>query len=334
MWSANHSDAFLLRTNKSLCGPVGLRPLPADYQPTETTLPGVTAEEPEQEVSSEDVEDAFQSAEQLGAELVTLSLLPESRWKSLLHLDVIKVSPDDIMQNQQEAPPPQVLAETLINSVKKLNSQLINTVANDQTICLQRRNKPVAPPAAPAAAPFFLPTLPGLTPRFAAPSESEGENKVQLVSLWVSCCTCRSDGDGVMLQSKVLSLGSIAERSEFASALEASLHSGSCEYLKYRFWGQINNLRKSLLFMKLKFNSAVDLPLRLLKDSGPSAISIELTNLAPEGGGSNILLLAFIQMIDSMLASGRDFDLAHGYLALFLKVRTHLSSNFCLCVCV
>lgn len=235
MWSANHSDAFLLRTNKSLCGPVGLRPLPADYQPTETTLPGVTAEEPEQEVSSEDVEDAFQSAEQLGAELVTLSLLPESRWKSLLHLDVIKVSPDDIMQNQQEAPPPQVLAETLINSVKKLNSQLINTVANDQTICLQRRNKPVAPPAAPAAAPFFLPTLPGLTPRFAAPSESEGENKVQLVSLWVSCCTCRSDGDGVMLQSKVLSLGSIAERSEFASALEASLHSGSCEYLKYRF---------------------------------------------------------------------------------------------------
>lgn len=86
--------------------------------------------------------------------------------------------------------------------------------------------------------------------------------------------------------------------------------------------------------MKLKFNSAVDLPLRLLKDSGPSAISIELTNLAPEGGGSNILLLAFIQMIDSMLASGRDFDLAHGYLALFLKVRTHLSSNFFFFVCV
>lgn len=49
---------------------------------------------------------------------------------------------------------------------------------------------------------------------------------------------------------------------------------------------------------------------------------MELTNLAPEGGGASSLLLAFIQMIDSMLASGRDFDLAHGYLALFLKVRT------------
>lgn len=80
--------------------------------------------------------------------------------------------------------------------------------------------------------------------------------------------------------------------------------------------------------MNLNFNPAVELPLRLLKDSGPSAISIELTNLAPEGGGSSTLLLAFIQMIDSMLASGRDFDLAHGYLALFLKVGTHLGSNF------
>lgn len=93
MWSANHSKAFLLRTNKSLCGPVGLRPLPADYQPTETTLPGVTAEDSEEEAEPEEVDDAYQSAEQLGAELVTLSLLPESRWKSLLHLDVIKVSP-------------------------------------------------------------------------------------------------------------------------------------------------------------------------------------------------------------------------------------------------
>lgn len=76
------------------------------------------------------------------------------------------------------------------------------------------------------------------------------------------------------------------------------------------------------------FNPAVDLPLRLLKDSGPSAVSIELTSLAPEGGGSSSLLLAFIQMIDSLLASGRDFDLAHGYLALFLKVTSRYSSYF------
>lgn len=58
----------------------------------------------------------------------------------------------------------------------------------------------------------------------------------------------------------------------------------------------------------------------LLKDCGPSALSVELTCLTAEGGGASSLLLAFILMIDSMLTSGRDFELAQAYLALFLKV--------------
>lgn len=91
--ATNHSAALLLRTNKSLCGPVGLRPLPADYQPAVETLPGVMVDEAEGEVTSEEADDSYQSAGQLGVELLTLSLLPESRWKSLLHLDNIKVSP-------------------------------------------------------------------------------------------------------------------------------------------------------------------------------------------------------------------------------------------------
>lgn len=57
------------------------------------TLPGVVVDMTEQEGQSEEADDTYQSAEQLGAELVTLSQLPESRWKSLLHLDVIKVTP-------------------------------------------------------------------------------------------------------------------------------------------------------------------------------------------------------------------------------------------------
>ncbi|XP_041825971.1 WD repeat-containing protein 36 [Melanotaenia boesemani] len=210
-----------LWTNRSLCEPVGLRPLPADYQPAEETLPGVTVAADELEVMSVEAEDAYQSAEQLGAELVTLSLLPESRWKSLLHLDDIK-----------------------------------------------RRNKPVAPPAPPPTAPFFLPTVPGITPQFSLPLATDQDN-----------------------QSKVLSWGSLSQKSEFSSALESGLESGS-----------------------------FDLPLRLLKEYGPAAVSVELTCLTSEGGGANGLLLAFIQMIDSMLVSGRDFDLAHSYLALFLKL--------------
>ena len=159
---ATHSQVFLLRTNKSLCGPVGLRPLPADHQPSEVTLPGVTAQESEQEVTLEEVDDTYQSADQLGAELVTLSLLPESRWKSLLHLDVIKVSVAEIKPRL------------------KRNGYCDH---GSNSLWLQRRNKPVAPPAAPAAAPFFLPTLPGLMPQFAAPSETGGETKVPLCSV-------------------------------------------------------------------------------------------------------------------------------------------------------
>ncbi|XP_059213921.1 WD repeat-containing protein 36 [Centropristis striata] len=223
-----HVDSLgvYLWTNKSLCGPVGLRPLPADHQPAEETLPGVTADELGQGETSEEADDVYESAEQLGAELVTLSLLPESRWKSLLHLDAIK-----------------------------------------------RRNKPVAPPAAPAAAPFFLPTLPGLTPRFTSPEQQDPQEA----------------------QSKLLGWGQLAQRSEFSCELDAALHSGS-----------------------------FSVPLRLLKGCGPAALSVELTCLSSEGGGASSLLLAFIHMIDSMLSSGRDFDLAHAYLALFLKL--HLRS--------
>ncbi|XP_075885127.1 WD repeat-containing protein 36 [Nelusetta ayraudi] len=229
----SHVDSLgiYLWTNKSLCAPVGLRPLPADYQPTVETLPGVVGSDPsEQEDAMEEADDSdeFKSADQLGAELVTLSLLPESRWKSLLHLDIIK-----------------------------------------------KRNKPVAPPTAPAAAPFFLPTVPGLTPHFLPPENSEKET-----------------------QSKLLTWGSLSQRSKFSSALESALQSGLFEQ-----------------------------PLHLLKESGPSAISVELTNLAPEGGGSSDLLLAFVRMIDSMLDSGRDFDLAHAYLALFLKLHLRLLSK-------
>lgn len=71
---------------------MGLRPLPADYQPETELLPGVVVDEVEEEVTDEEMQNEYKSCDQLGAELVTLSQLPESRWRSLLHLDEIKVS--------------------------------------------------------------------------------------------------------------------------------------------------------------------------------------------------------------------------------------------------
>lgn len=40
------------------------------------------------------------------------------------------------------------------------------------------RNKPKEPPKVPKAAPFFLPTIPGLQPKFAAPGDTVETGKV------------------------------------------------------------------------------------------------------------------------------------------------------------
>lgn len=45
----------------------------------------------EEEDAQEEDEYTFESPEQLSDELVTLSLLPNSRWQNLLSLDTIKV---------------------------------------------------------------------------------------------------------------------------------------------------------------------------------------------------------------------------------------------------
>jgi len=56
-----------------------------------------------------------------------------------------------------------------------------------------------------------------------------------------------------------------------------------------------------------------------LKVMGPSAIDFEISSLAPQSGGSLDLMLQFMRLIESMLVSNKDFELAQAYLGLFLK---------------
>lgn len=56
-----------------------------------------------------------------------------------------------------------------------------------------------------------------------------------------------------------------------------------------------------------------------LKVMGPSAIDFEISSLAPQSGGSLDLMLQFMRLIESMLISNKDFELAQAYLGLFLK---------------
>ena len=49
-------------------------------------------------------------------------------------------------------------------------------------------------------------------------------------------------------------------------------------------------------------------------------MDVELRSLAPEGGGSIELMVQFLDCLSHRLRTNRDFELAQGYLALFLKV--------------
>ena len=84
--------------------PISLRPLPSSYRPSVVDLPSTQPqddgddddndkeeEEVEDAESDENDKDDAQGLQPLADGLVTLSLLPKSRWWNLHNLDIIKV---------------------------------------------------------------------------------------------------------------------------------------------------------------------------------------------------------------------------------------------------
>lgn len=107
-----HQDnvGIYLWSNKVTYSGVHPSPLPNNYQPTILHLPTTQTEiqesslDEESETVDEDMEvgdssSEYVSPQQLASYLVTLSSLPESRWRSLLHLDLIK------KRNKPKEPP-------------------------------------------------------------------------------------------------------------------------------------------------------------------------------------------------------------------------------------
>ncbi|KAF7281628.1 hypothetical protein GWI33_004488 [Rhynchophorus ferrugineus] len=56
-----------------------------------------------------------------------------------------------------------------------------------------------------------------------------------------------------------------------------------------------------------------------LKSFGPSMVDFEIKSLAPEGGGSLTIMLQFLKLVEFVLKSSKDFELAEAYLSVFLK---------------
>eukprot|EP00794_Sanderia_malayensis_P006767 gene6767-7529_t len=129
-----------LWSNKTLYTDAVLTPLPKDFTPKTIEMPTtVIPDEEEVEAIENNAEDVgsskltgdYQRPDQIGQNIVTLSLLPESRWRCLLDLQVIK-----------------------------------------------ERNKPKEPPKKPKAAPFFLPTVSGLNPKFDTSKDQDEQDDV------------------------------------------------------------------------------------------------------------------------------------------------------------
>ncbi|XP_047026043.1 WD repeat-containing protein 36 [Helicoverpa zea] len=64
-----------------------------------------------------------------------------------------------------------------------------------------------------------------------------------------------------------------------------------------------------------------------LKTLPPAAIEAEVTSMAPDAGGSVDVMKQFLKMLDIMLKSNRDFELAQSYMSLFLKMHTKAISQ-------
>ncbi|KAI9029391.1 Utp21 specific WD40 associated putative domain-containing protein [Hyaloraphidium curvatum] len=145
---------------------------------------------------------------------------------------------------------------------------------------IKKRNKPKQPPKAPEQAPFFLPTLPGVQPKFV-----------------------RAEADGGSAEpersSRVLSMGELHPRTEFARLLHAGLE----DEAEFAAW------------------------LSHAKSLSPTALDFEIRNLGPSGGLADFRGL--LRAIRWSLDAGRDFEVPETLLNLFLKVHgDELVANF------
>ena len=189
--ATTHVDdlGIYLWSNKTMYYHVSLRPLPLDYAPTFTDLP--TTKITDQEVENDERMNQMKAIED---ETKEVSL------KSLFSEDISK----------QCTPP---LADGLVTLSSLPKSRWSNLQNLD---VIKQRNKPIEPPKAPKLAPFFLPTLPGLLPKF-IPSE-EGDD-IPLAEV----------GGG----SKILNLGELKPLSEFQKCLQQCAQSNQCKVVQY-----------------------------------------------------------------------------------------------------
>jgi U3 small nucleolar RNA-associated protein 21 len=161
---------------------------------------------------------------------------------------------------------------------------------------IKQRNKPIEGAKAPEAAPFFLPTLPGLQPKFIVdlPDEEPVDSNA----------------------SRVLDLGKLRPRSQFLDLLLKA--SGEADY------------DQLVLVLGSLSPSKVDFEIRVLRGTPPSAeVALRSAVFGRENSEPDPCEhCAFLRFIGAQLTSGRGFEVCQAWLALFLKIHSaELATN-------
>ena len=187
--ASSHVDdlGVYLWSNKTLYSHVSLRPLPPNYTPLLTDLPTTALLEVESE--SEQREEGAFVIDTKGSESHHLS-------------DMLT---EDSRKEESMTP----LCEGLVTLSTLPKSRWSNLQNLD---IIKQRNKPIEPPKQPKQAPFFLPTLPGLQPKFVPTADDEDIPSTE------------SGG------SRILNLGKLQPLSEFQKCLEECSATKKCRH--------------------------------------------------------------------------------------------------------
>ena len=187
--ASSHVDdlGIYLWSNKTLYSHVSLRPLPTNHTPSLTELPTTALIETETE-NEERGEGGF-VIDTKGSESQQISEL---------------LTDDSPTENLTP------LSEGLVTLSSLPKSRWSNLQNLD---IIKLRNKPVEPPKQPKQAPFFLPTLPGLEPKFIPAANDEDIPSTE------------SGG------SRIVNLGKLQPLSEFQKCLEECASTKKCESL-------------------------------------------------------------------------------------------------------
>ena len=185
--ASSHVDdlGVYLWSNKTLYSHVSLCPLTPNHTPSLTELPTAAIVEVDTEESKEREEGAFV-------------------------IDTKGSEPQDLAKLIAEDPSEKNIV-SLANGLVTLSTLPKSRWHNLQNLdIIKLRNKPIEPPKQPKQAPFFLPTLPGIEPKFIPAAEDE-----EIPS---------SESGG----SRILNLGKLQPLSEFQKCLEQCVSTKHC----------------------------------------------------------------------------------------------------------